>query len=202
MPYKQETINTPSMPFIYNVEQAVGNNSPNANGDVKLVQYLLAGIYGAGSLKVDGWIGPVTIGLIRRFQEEAKQAGNSVLADGRVDKAFAYKSKVSNTIYTIILLNMACRQRNPSAFNRLAANVPLSATPRANPYNPVPAKPSGGNGAPPGGFNPGVGDPKYGEKYIVDQKVYRLMGLTTVITYWSDGSITSGRANAPKQYMY
>lgn len=202
MPYKQETINTPSLPFIYNVEQAVGTNSPNAKGDVTLVQYLLSGIYGPGSLKVDGWIGPITIGFIKRFQDEAKQGGNSVLADGRVDKAFAYKSKVSNTVYTIILLNMACRQRNPAAFSRLPANVPLNAAPRANPYNPSPAHAPGGNTAPPGGFNPGVGDPKYGGKYIVDQKTYRVMGMTTVITYWSDGTITSGTMSQPKQFMY
>ena len=57
-------------PPIYNVEQAVGQNSPNARGDVMLVQYLLHHLYGnaAPDLKVDGWIGPITLRWIKQFQ--------------------------------------------------------------------------------------------------------------------------------------
>jgi hypothetical protein len=201
MPYKQETVNSPRMPFIYNVEQAVGTNSPNAREDVKLVQYLLAGVYGPASLQVDGWIGPVTTGFIERFQQDSRKAGNNVLADGRVDKAFSYTSKISQTVYTIILLNMACRTGNPAWYNRLPEKVQLSAAPRPNPYNPARPAPGNGSGPPPGGFNPGMGDPKYGQRYIVDQKIYKVLAMTVVITYWSDGTITQSTPGAQAQYM-
>lgn len=199
MPYKQETVNSPQMPFIYNVEQAVGQNSPNGKGDVILVQYLLAAYYGPNSLQIDGWIGPVTTGYIKKFQQEAKQSGNNVLVDSRVDKAYSYTSSISQTVYTIILLNVGCKSRNPQAYDALPSRVPLSPKPRANPYNPATAPPS--DSPVPGGFNPGVGDPKYGGKYVVDQKTYKILGTTWVFTYWSDGTMTS-RSGPSVSYMY
>lgn len=124
-------------PKFYNVEQAVGANAPNASGDVKLVQYMLRHYYGnaAAQLAVDGWIGPVTISWIRRFQEDAKKAGANVLVDSRIDRAFGQVSSVSKTTYTILLLNAALRGKNPAAFQALPQSVPLSAKPKANPYN-------------------------------------------------------------------
>lgn len=129
-------------PKFYNVEQAVGANAPNASGDVKLVQYMLRHYYGnaAAQLAVDGWIGPVTISWIRRFQEDAKKAGANVLVDSRIDRAFGQVSSVSKTTYTILLLNAALRGKNPAAFQALPQSVPLSAKPKANPYNAAPKK--------------------------------------------------------------
>lgn len=127
----------------YNVEQAVGATGANATGDVKLVQYLLASLYGAqaAALKVDGWIGPVTITWIKRFQADARAGGANVLADGRIDRAFAQVSSVSKTTYAILLLNWAVRKKNAAAYANLPSKVPLSAVPRANPYNPRPITP-------------------------------------------------------------
>ncbi len=127
----------PNAPKVYNVEQAVGANAPNSSGDVKLVQYMLRNYYGnaATQLAVDGWIGPVTISWIRRFQEDAKKAGANVLVDSRIDRAFGQVSSVSQTTYTILLLNSALRSKNPAAFHALPQSVPLSAKPKANPYN-------------------------------------------------------------------
>lgn len=127
----------PNAPKFYNVEQAVGANAPNGSGDVKLVQYLLRHYYGnaAAQLAVDGWIGSVTISWIRRFQEDAKKAGANVLVDSRIDRAFGQVSSVSKTTYTILLLNAALRSKNPAAFQALPQSVPMSAKPKANPYN-------------------------------------------------------------------
>jgi hypothetical protein len=123
---------------VYNVEQAVGRNGPNANGDVKLVQYMLKHVYGARAvgLAVDGYIGPITVGWIDTFQKEMKASVVNVLTDSRVDRAFAEKSTVSKTFYTILALNSELRNRNPAAYAGLPGQVPLNPKPRANPYNP------------------------------------------------------------------
>lgn len=84
---------------ISNVEQPVGTTGTNAPGDVKLVQYMLKNIYKAEAtgMAVDGWIGPVTISWIKRFQNDAKNNGNNVLCDGRVDRALGKICSVSKT---------------------------------------------------------------------------------------------------------
>ena len=114
MPYAQPVTGNPGLTVIYNVEQAAGLNAPNARDDVKLVQYLLRGIYRnqAGGLALDGYIGPVSVNWIKRFQTDARNAGNNVLIDGRVDRAQAYQSSVSKTVYTIMLLNMYLKRYN------------------------------------------------------------------------------------------
>jgi peptidoglycan hydrolase-like protein with peptidoglycan-binding domain len=123
---------------LYNVEQAVGLNSPNANTDVKLVQYMLSQLY--GNIAVDGFIGPVTIAAIRKFQEDAKKGGANVLVDSRIDRAFGQVSSVSKTTYAILLLNFALAKKHPAAFSSLPQQVPLSANPKPNPYNPMQKK--------------------------------------------------------------
>ena len=131
------TGDTPNFPKFYNVEQAVGANAPNATGDVRLVQYMLRHYYGtaAAQLAVDGWIGPVTISWIKRFQEDARKSGANVLVDSRIDRAFGNVSSVSKTVYTILLLNASLRSKNPTAFQALPQSVPLSVKPKTNPYN-------------------------------------------------------------------
>jgi peptidoglycan hydrolase-like protein with peptidoglycan-binding domain len=128
-----------SKDVIYNVEQAVGSNGANAAGDVKLVQYMLRHIYGnaAAGLAVDGYIGPMTMSFIKRFQQDAQKGVNNVLVDQRIDRAFGQTSSVSKTVYTILLMNLALKKKNPNAFASLPQNVPLSANPKDNPYNPV-----------------------------------------------------------------
>lgn len=129
----------PSGGKIYNVEQSVGKGSVNAQGDVKLVQYMIRHIYGpqAAGLAVDGWIGPTTITWIERFQKDANAQGNNVLVDGRIDRALAQISSVSKTTYAVIVMNTKLRQVNPSAYSSLPNAVPLSAVPKPNPYNPA-----------------------------------------------------------------
>ena len=132
----------PQDPKAYNVGQAVGPLAPNATGDVKLVQYMLKHVYGlpAASLKVDGYIGPTTISWIKQFQEDAMKAGVKVLVDSRVDRAFGQVSSISKTVYTILVLNRALRERNPAAYAALPQSVPLTAAPASNPYNPAKPK--------------------------------------------------------------
>ena len=141
MPYAITTTNQ-TFPRVYNVEQAVGLNAANANADVRLVQYMLKGIYGnaAPDLAVDGWVGPKTINWIKRFQTDAKNGGTNVLIDGRVDRAYGQVASVSGTFYTILLMNYALQRRNPGAYAALPQQVPLSANPKPNPYNPKPRK--------------------------------------------------------------
>ena len=129
----------PQDPKGYNVDQAVGPNAPNATGDVKLVQYMLRHSYGqqAATLKIDGYIGPITIGWIKQFQEDSKKAGVNVLVDSRIDRAFGQVSSISKTVYTILVLNRALLARNPAAHTALPTQVPLNATPKSNPYNPA-----------------------------------------------------------------
>ena len=129
----------PQDPKGYNVDQAVGPNAPNASGDVKLVQYMLRHYYGqpAAHLKIDGYIGPITIGWIRQFQEDSKKAGVNVLVDSRIDRAFGQVSSISKTVYTILVLNNALLGRNPAAYTALPTQVPLNAAPKSNPYNPA-----------------------------------------------------------------
>jgi len=130
--------NSPNDPKWYNVEQAVGANAPNAQSDVKLVQYMIKHYYGtvAAQLGVDGWIGPTTLSWIKKFQDDAKKGGANVLADGRIDRAFGQVSSISKTVYTILLLNAALQKKNPSAYQNLPQSVPLSLKPKTNPYNP------------------------------------------------------------------
>lgn len=123
---------------IYNVEQAVGKTGVNAQGDVKLVQYMLKNIYGAlgAGLAVDGWIGPTTNSWIERFQKDAIAQGNNLLADGRIDRALAQVSSVSKTTYAVIVMNTKLKQVNPAAYAALPNAVPLSPVPKPGPYNP------------------------------------------------------------------
>lgn len=123
---------------VYNVERAVGRNGANAQGDTKLVQYLLSNIYAneASGLTIDGLCGPVTISWIERFQKDCKAKGESVLCDGRVDRAFGAVSTISKTTYTILLMNQELQKRNPAAFAALPNSVPLGIEPPANAPHP------------------------------------------------------------------
>jgi hypothetical protein len=139
MPYAHPTTHQ-EFPVMYNVEQAVGLNSPNASADVRLVQYMIRHTYGppAAALAVDGYIGATTVSWINRFQSDVRRAGNNVMVDGRIDRALGYQSSVSKTVYTIILLNMFLKKRNPAAYAAIPQKVPISANPKPNPYNPKP----------------------------------------------------------------
>lgn len=132
---------TPAFPAIYNVEQSVGLNSVNANGDVRLVQYMLRSIYGssAAALTVDGWAGPITATWIKKFQNDAKASGSNILVDGRVDRALGQMASISRTVYSILLMNFTLKKKNPAAYRDLPRVVPLNPHPRSNPYNPKPA---------------------------------------------------------------
>jgi hypothetical protein len=167
------------MPYMYNVEQAVGVNSPNASGDVKLVQYMLKGIYKekAANLVVDGYIGPITVGWIRTFQSDIRQQNGNVMIDGRVDRAFSIMSSVSRTVYTIVLLNWKLSRVNPAAYAALPASVPLNGNPRPNPYNP---KPEPGPGPEPPPFERAGTIRRVGPAYI--PRVDIESGPITIVT--------------------
>ena len=120
----------------YNVEQAVGKGGVNAQGDVKLVQYMIRNIYGqqAAGVAVDGYIGAITMGWIARYQKDALAKGANVLADGRIDRAMAQISTVSKTTYTILVMNGELRRCNPGAYQCLPQKVPINPNPKPTPY--------------------------------------------------------------------
>ena len=67
------------------ISASVGFGGANRRDDVSLIQSLLNGVPSASGgptnpLKVDGIVGPLTIGAIRRFQ-----SANLGFSDGRVD---------------------------------------------------------------------------------------------------------------------
>jgi hypothetical protein len=137
----------------YDVEKAVGLNSPNQREDVRMVQYMLRGIYGGavGSNFVDGWIGPVTIGWIRKLQADMNAGGNPCATDGRVDGVLNFatlKGSVSGLYYTIVYLNLALRAMNPVAYAALPTVIRMqtlgSGSVRPNPYNPQQVPATGG----------------------------------------------------------
>lgn len=109
----------------YNVNFAVGNQSPNKRDDVYLVQWMLHRIYTDHplfippenkDLSMDGWIGPKTIKWIKAFQTDVNRLGQTCVADGRVDSARKQTGAVSKTVYTMLWLNGALRSANPTVF--------------------------------------------------------------------------------------
>ena len=149
---------------IYDVEKAVGLNSPNQNGDVKLVQHMLICIYASGfatppskPLVMDGWIGPITVEWIKRFQQDVNAKGHLFArtakwkdpsikkceVDGRVDAILnvSQVGQVSGKPYTISWMNAILRKLNPAAHANIPNVVPCKRTAysnRPNPYNPEP----------------------------------------------------------------
>lgn len=109
----------------YNVNFAVGANSPNKRDDVMLVQWMLHRVYSdhpllsppeSAPLKIDGWIGRQTIRWITAFQQDMRRAGRTCAVDGRVDSARKAAGQVSKAPYTILWLNAVFLAANPGVF--------------------------------------------------------------------------------------
>ena len=116
------------MKHCYTVDQPVGMGCPNIRDDVLLVQFFLRramdecptskGIFPPGErpISVDGIAGPQTFRYIKFYQDEdnRRNPGKGVARDGRVDsigKSGTGIGSISNTLYTIIALNVSYRQR-------------------------------------------------------------------------------------------
>lgn len=126
-----DTSEDPTVPVFFNVVHAVGANCPNHRDDVKLVQYLLKSFYAKaythnsvytppnGNMTVDGACGPITLNWILKFQLDVnKRYPGTVACDDRVDRARDHKTtgSISNTVYTILVLNKFTRMVNPEAY--------------------------------------------------------------------------------------
>ena len=123
----------------YNVYQAVGKNCPNMPDDVKLVQYLLKIFYdtfppavrpkGEMRMPPDGICGPITLHWIYKFQWDCNQKHpGKVAMDMVVDKIRQgqnWKGSISNTYYTLYLLNYNAQKRNPKGYFRALYVVPM-----------------------------------------------------------------------------
>jgi len=127
----------------YNVSMGVGPNAHNRRDDVLLVQYMLKRVYEKpsypkiqltkqqGPMIVDGICGPITARWIRHFQDDLRNAGAKVLADGRIDKALAGMASISGTEYTIHLLNDAFRGHYADIYEKMPVHPDVPAELRA-----------------------------------------------------------------------
>ena len=109
------------------IDQAVGAGLPNLPQDVLLVQFFLrvasltsggfAGIQlpGERAIDIDGKYGPQTQKYISFYQQEVnRRVGKKIQQpDGRIDpiRHAGALSSITNTVYTIIDLNVAYRSR-------------------------------------------------------------------------------------------
>ena len=133
----RDTSDIEQLPVFYNVNQAVGANSPNQKEDVMLVQFLLREIYKGGTafepaetvpkgdMKVDGICGPVTKNWLHKFQLDVRNRGGNIYADNRADKVKGRISTISCTMYTLIFLNSGVKKVRPDFENlESAPDVP------------------------------------------------------------------------------
>ena len=122
-----------NLPFIYNVDMAVGTSAANKRDDVMLVQYCLKHIWAnptkfnpplpsppSGEMKVDGFCGPTTRRWIVEWQFMSRKRGHNVTTDGLVDKARgSFQSSISKTDYHIVKLNAALKRARPDLFKNI-----------------------------------------------------------------------------------
>ena len=130
----RDTDGTGTLTF-YNVTKPVGYGCPNWDEDVKVVQFFLQRIYSKpkyqsekpwGDMTVDGKAGPITRAWITKFQSDCYKHGVATLVDGRVDKAgngsSNYTSSISNTYYTIRVLNNMMFLNDQTVYKTLSTN--------------------------------------------------------------------------------
>jgi len=127
-----------AFPFYYNLHEGVG---PDLNGnyrrdDIMLVQYLLKKVWAQGrfsfaptlppppapgDINPDGIYGNTTKRWIKEYQNMEKQRGNTVLADGRIDRILnqSAETSISHTIYTLFVLNKRFKEALPEVFENV-----------------------------------------------------------------------------------
>jgi hypothetical protein len=124
----------------YNVGEAIGYGCKNLAEDVKVVQFFLKRIYLIkdlrnlkpwGEMAVDGKVGPITRAWIMKYQIDCRNNGANTMVDGIVNtagnSAGNYTASISNTIYTIRMLNIMLRKLDTIVYKTLTTNqeVPL-----------------------------------------------------------------------------
>jgi hypothetical protein len=115
--------NRAGLSHFYNVSYAVGSGAYNRRDDVQLVQFFLVKFFlrnpefrpqGVRPIWIDGFYGPITFRHIMAFQKVLVQDGNSIYPDGRIDPSNSTgDSTISQTVYTIIHLNVGFHGRDP-----------------------------------------------------------------------------------------
>jgi len=106
-------------PVINETSVGAGGNNKRRS-DVQLVQFFLRQFYKShpqlfaklpktskpdGFVKIDGSFGPQTQGAISTFQTHERSQGLPIATDGLVDVPRGVISSISQTVYTIIVLN-------------------------------------------------------------------------------------------------
>lgn len=127
----------------YNVDEAVGFGCKNMVDDVKVVQFFLKRVYTGikqnlefkpwGEMAVDGKVGPITRAWITKYQSDIRLRGGSCLIDGIVDKAGNgnnpnnLKGSISQTKYTIRLLNTTLRRHDSEVYKNITTHPDVPA---------------------------------------------------------------------------
>lgn len=124
----------------YNLNSAVGYGQTNMEEDVKVLQFFLKRLYSIpkiqdkkpyGEMTVDGKVGPITRNWIVKTQILAQAKGAPILVDGIVDKAGNPQNKwvgsISDTFYTIRVINMFLRQNDSAVYKTLPSNPEVPA---------------------------------------------------------------------------
>jgi hypothetical protein len=130
-------------PF-FNLDQPVGRNKNNLTDDVMLVQFFLSEtakknvIFDwkkpAKPLTVNGSADENLFAWILSFQQGVKSQGTPVHVDGIVDPArgaATTRSSITQSIYTIVLLNNLFESQSPDRFTNLQNDPGVPATLRA-----------------------------------------------------------------------
>jgi len=127
-------------PTFYNVTAAVGYGCRNMAEDVKIVQFFLKRFYMIpevmaskpwGAMTVDGKVGPITRAWILKYQIDCQNHGTNTMIDGIVNTAGNdagnYTASISQTVYTIKMLNIMLRKLDTVVYKTLTINqeVPL-----------------------------------------------------------------------------
>ena len=111
----------PSLPVVWNVDNAVGVGGSNTPEDVYLVQYMLKMIAKSPLpmmtscrqkllvLQLTGTCDPYTIECIKALQTDLKQKTPSITVDGRVSRA-APSLKYGGDFYLIANINFSYRR--------------------------------------------------------------------------------------------
>jgi len=120
----------PGLPFFYSVDEAVGRDAPNHPDDVRLVQFMLKGVFESPDvtplpepITIDGIFGPRTWSAIVEFQRRwrrmtARVATPDGVVDGRVSPArnAGYDHHARIYSHTIVSLNLEIKACHPEYF--------------------------------------------------------------------------------------
>src|SRR5262245_60984421 len=122
-----DTSGPPEFPRFINLRGSVGRHGRNLKSDVRVVQFMLANIFGALaspatallSIEVDGGCDDATKAAILAFQQDVLRNKGLIVADGRIDPVPRRCSAASASEYTMLHLNKRFHGVLPAVFESI-----------------------------------------------------------------------------------